>query len=238
MNRMHKWLSPTIFLVAVMVTLLLPASLPTVRAQEVTAEPEATEPVTSTPAPTEPVVTEAVTEEPSPTTPSPEPTDPPATEAVVETAEATEIVTEPAPETTEVIEATEAVTQPPAETTAEVTQEVATEPAPAEVTTFSDDFTTFDASKWTLDRWVIANGVLSTTESNATATVNNFFPADFSLNAQFTIAPGNVAVVAFRTGDEAYRVMFSSNGSHRLYRNDVLLDTFATAAEAGVFDAS
>lgn len=60
--------------------------------------------------------------------------------------------------------------------------------------------------------------------------------SNFELNAELFISENNTATIAFRSGIEEYRAMFSSNGSSRLYRGDELLDAYVMQpAEAAWF---
>lgn len=219
MSIIRKSIATLFIFMALLVPLFLPASIPLASAQETTEE--AVEPT--------PVVTEIPTEAPSelpPTEASPVATEEnPTTESPTPAPEQTEEVTETAPEATDSVEVTEEATEEmtpdaPIEQTEEVSEAI---------TSYSDDFSVFNSDKWSLVGWSVSDGTLSTTQTASSATLIGFEPVNFELNAQVLIPENNVLVIAFRGGNSHYRAVLSSNSSSRLYRDDALLDAYASS---------
>ncbi|MGJ3241300.1 MAG: hypothetical protein ACFE0Q_21515 [Anaerolineae bacterium] len=202
----RKSMTTLFIMVLLLVPLLSSVSLQNTNAQEATEEPEITAEVTPTEAPTSAEETADASE------PTPEVTE-----------EVTVAVTD-APESTETVsESTETVSEATSEVTAEVTE-------PTETMNISDAFTELNAELWSLVGWSVNEGTLRTDQTASSARILGFEPTHFELNVQVLIAEDNVLVIAFRADESQYRVMLSSNGSSRLYRDDVLLDAYASDA--------
>jgi len=222
----HPSWKSLLLLCAILVLLLLPASLPAANAQEATEEP-----ITKTGEPTDTTDNTENPEATDSTLPPSPPPDEPETETITPEPEVTEEVTQSTSvpqEATEDPTTGETTEAPPSDTPPETTNEpAATEPAPA-VESFAEAFEAFTGAGWTIDGWQLVtsdqSNYLASQIPGARAGISGFNEADVNLTARLRIAVNNTAAIAFRIQDnDEYRVLFSTNGSSRLYRGDAIL---------------